>query len=137
MLAFNYSCFFNNKHRDNKEIKSALLKTDFQVLRQTLEESHPGLYWYSDKSDMDHYFDSTYTLLDDDMTRTDFFKILLPLIANIKCLHTNLRLPEDSRFKIVQFARLLPFNFFCTNGKIYIAKDFSNTGHAGVDTFCK
>lgn len=73
LLVFIYSCNVTDKHKD-KIIKSAGLKNDFKILRQTLEEAHPGLYWYTEKPLMDKHFDSIYALLDTDMTRVTFLK---------------------------------------------------------------
>ena len=132
-LVLNYSCLYNNKHKKHDKINPTGLKNDFKILRQTLEEAHPGLYWYTDKTLMDNHFDSVYALLDQHMTRVDFFKILLPLVADIKCLHTNLRLPNDLGKSAFQLTKLLPFDFFCREEKIYIANDYNNTGQTGAE----
>jgi len=132
LLILNYSCFFQNENKDNKQIKSSLLKKDFQILRQTLEEAHPGLYWYSDTFELNRFFDSTYTALDKDMTPFAFFKMLLPLIAKVKCGHTNVRLSGGSDLDFI-FTKILPFTFYSTKGKIYITNDYNNTGHKGEE----
>lgn len=38
--------------------------------------------------------------------------------------------PGNSR---VKFTKILPYHFFCTNGKIYITNDYSNLGHTGAE----
>jgi len=131
LFLFNFSCAYK-KQKGFTEVKCELLKKDFQILRKTLEEAHPGLYWYSDKKALDHYFDSTYALINHDMTSTDFFKLLLPAVAKIRCVHTNLKAPKTDDFA-PPFYQLLPFNFFCRDGKLYISRDFNNTGHAGAE----
>ena len=44
---------------EKKFSKSALQK-DYTLFRNVLEESHPGLYWFTSKDSMDHYFDQGY-----------------------------------------------------------------------------
>ncbi|GAA4420002.1 S41 family peptidase [Nibrella viscosa] len=112
-------------------INSTALKQDFDILRKTLEEAHPGLYWYTDSVVMDKFFDSTKLLLNRDMTEMEFFKFLLPVIANIKCGHTNLK-PSHNEAAF-QFTRILPFDLFCQGEKLYIRKDFTNKGYEGVE----
>jgi hypothetical protein len=131
LCVFNYTCFSKNQPPDLK-LKAGVLKTDFTVMRKTLEEAHPGLYWYSSRAAMDKYFDSTYSMIDHDMTSVEFFKLLLPVIANIRCGHSNLGLPSDINNR-VQFHNLLPFNFFCRDGKLWITKDFGNTKYESVE----
>jgi len=132
LVAFIYSCFSENNHTENSKLTAGVLKTDFSVLRKTLEEAHPGLYWYSNKEAIDNYFDSVYNLIDHDITRVEFFKLLLPVIAKIRCGHTNLRLPNEIN-NVVRFHKLLPFNFFCRDGKLWITKDFGNTGYESLE----
>jgi len=133
LFFFYYSCFFKKDQKKDVEIKSDILKEDFQILSRTLKEAHPGLYWYSDKPAMDHYLDSTYALMDHNMTSLEFFKMLMPVIAKLRCVHTDLRLPKDIKNIDAQFYRLLPLNFHCRNGKLYISKDFNNSGHEGAE----
>jgi hypothetical protein len=132
LALFSYSCFSKNNQPKDLELKAEVLKTDFTVMRKTLEEAHPGLYWYSSRAAMDKYFDSTYNLIDRDMTSIEFFKLLLPVVAKIRCVHTNLRLPNDIN-NHGQFQKLLPFNFFCRNGKLWITKNFGNTEYESLE----
>ncbi|MEO5984007.1 MAG: S41 family peptidase [Ferruginibacter sp.] len=119
-------CHLKRNNTEQKNIKAAALKVDVDILVKTLEEAHPGLYWYSDKKDMDSYFDSVKASIKHDMTRIQFFKVLLPVIANINCVHTSLSLPKEiSSTDVHQLTNLLPFDFFCKEGKVYIQKSFA------------
>lgn len=120
------------KEEQGKLISSTALKKDFDILRKTLEEAHPGLYWYNSKPVMDAYFDSVKTTINHDMTDVSFFKLLLPLIAKIRCVHTNLRLPENAD-TADQFRHLLPFDFFCRDRKLYIQKCLNDKGYEGLN----
>lgn len=118
------------KYPDEPKIAAALLRKDFTVLRRTLEEAHPALYWYTAKPAMDRLFDSTYALLNQDMTRSEFFRLLLPVIAAVRCVHTGLR-PGSGH--PVRSSRLLPFDFLCAGDRLFITRDFSGAGYAGAE----
>ncbi len=98
------------------------LQYDFKVLRKCLEEAHPGLYWYSTKKEMDHYFDSTYARLDHSMPEIEFFKILLPVVARVRCLHTNI-IPSKQGVEAIKRLKTFPLLFKFINGKAFIKKD--------------
>ncbi|MBD0331749.1 MAG: hypothetical protein ICV66_03765 [Chitinophagaceae bacterium] len=126
------TCNFSTRNDAHQELlASAALKEDFDILRKTLEEAHPGLYWYSDKLAMNNFLDSTKSLIDHDMASIAFFKMLLPVIANIRCSHTNLRLSKSTNTVANQFTYLLPFDFFCQNGKLYIRKSLNGKKYEG------
>lgn len=126
------SCLSKNSPSQKPKLTSTNLRTDFNILRKTLEEAHPGLYWYADSAAMDAYFDSTYKLIARDMTRIEFFKLLLPVIAKVKCVHTILQLPSAVNNRS-QLHKCLPFDFLCQDGHVFIIKDFSHTGHERLE----
>jgi hypothetical protein len=64
------------------------LQEDFQILRTTLEEAHPGLYLYADKAARDAQFDAVFEKLDRKMTGIEFFHLIAPLVADIHDAHT-------------------------------------------------
>ena len=125
------SCNLFSEYSEKQEVLSTVaLNEDFNILRKTLEEAHPGFYWYTDKAAMNHFFDSIKTLFDHDMSSLAFYKILLPVIANIKCSHTNIRLPKETNSASL-LVNLLPFDFFCQNGKVFIRKNLIGKGYEG------
>jgi uncharacterized protein (TIGR03435 family) len=67
------------------------LRRDFQVLREALEECHPGIYRFTAKSELDQAFDRATKQLDRPMTAMDFFRVAAPVVARLKCGHTSLR----------------------------------------------
>ncbi|MBE7171849.1 MAG: hypothetical protein INR73_14775 [Williamsia sp.] len=122
-----------SKQDGGRKLSAAELKNDFTILRKTLEEAHPGLYWYSPKEETDHRFDSSYALLDHAMGRKEFFQLLLPLVAGVRCVHTSLRPGPGPENQPIQLARLLPFDLLCTAEGLYITHDFTNRGYAGME----
>ncbi|MEJ7611950.1 MAG: S41 family peptidase [Ferruginibacter sp.] len=132
LLFWSVSCSQTPKSKPGK-VTVDLLQKDFSILRKTLEEAHPGLYWYSDKLTMDRYFDSVRVHIDHEMSAFDFFTFLLPVIAKVRCSHTNIHLPPNAIAKGSVPDGLLPFNFFCRNRRVFIREDFLNGGHTGEE----
>lgn len=67
------------------------LQQDYRLFRNILEESHPGLYWFTPKDSMDLYFDQGYRLLGDSMGETSFRNILSYVTSKIRCGHTTVK----------------------------------------------
>lgn len=131
IIFFQLSCYSKRNNTQPIIIDHALLQKDFDILQTTLKEAHPGLYWYTDSMGMERYFDSTKAAIVHNMTSLEFFKLLLPLISNIKCLHTKLRLPDNAA--VNQITQVLPFDFICQERKVYIRKGLNNEGYDGAE----
>lgn len=75
----------------SKKYPVAQLQSDYQLFRDILEESHPGLYWYTPKDSMDYFFDKGYSRIQDSMTEMQFRNLLSYVIAKVNCGHTSVR----------------------------------------------
>lgn len=100
---------------------------DFRILRQTLEESQPGLYRQTSKDELDRAFEKAEKSLDRPLDVFEFYRVLTPLIASIRCGHTNLQLPdffvkEQDTPRIKSFPALVKI----IDGKVYIRRDLSD-----------
>lgn len=84
------------------------LKTDFVLFRQALQEAHPGLYRYTTKTEFDSIFSRTLKMIDRNMTRQEYYKLLLPVVSQIKCGHTKFH-PDENRTS----------NFFFNTEKVF------------------
>src|SRR5579862_600633 len=67
------------------------LQEDYSIFRNILEESHPGLYWYTSKDSMNYYFSQGFAALKDSMTEPQFRNILSYVITKVDCGHTTVR----------------------------------------------
>jgi hypothetical protein len=92
------------------------LKEDIKALRKGLEKYHPGLYWYTSKEQFDLAWDSLNASIDKPMTDEQFFKLLLPVVAKVKCAHT-LFYPSK---EIMSSGKRFPLDLNFANGKAYI-----------------
>jgi hypothetical protein len=97
----------------NKKYSPEQLRRDYSLYQKILEESHPGLYWYTGKDSMDYYFKWGESQLTDSLNEPAFRKILTYVTAQIKCGHTSVR-PSKSWSKYsdtVSIWRVFPLSF--------------------------
>jgi hypothetical protein len=80
---------------------------------------------------LDRVFDAASKSLDRPMDAVEFFRVLAPAVAAIKCGHANATLPEAFRKEINNTFPLLPFQVRVLNGRAYIFRDFADLGNPG------
>jgi hypothetical protein len=84
---FRFQIFFHSFKKYSPE----QLNKDYAIFRGALEESHPGIYWYTPKNEMDSYFDWGKGQIKDSLNEEDFRKVLSYVISKINCGHTVTR----------------------------------------------
>src|SRR5439155_23920228 len=97
------------------------LREDFRILRGALEEGHPGIYRYTPKAELDKRFNQAEKALDRPMDVYEFYRIVAPAVAALKCGHTGVRVNPD----LDKGKRMLPLVVRLLNGKIYVLRDLS------------
>ena len=75
----------------NKKYSPEQLEKDYTVFENVLEESHPGLYWYTPKDSMEYFFNWGKQQIKDSLTEPEFRKVLTYVISKINCGHTTTR----------------------------------------------
>jgi hypothetical protein len=75
----------------SKKYSADQLQRDYSIYQHVLENHHPGLYWYTPKDSMDHYFEVGKEALKDSMTEPEFRKVLNYVTSKINCGHTSVR----------------------------------------------
>jgi hypothetical protein len=111
----------------SKRFEPAQLREDFRIARQSLEEGHSGLYRYTNKAELDRIFDEAEESLDHPMDLDEFYRVMAPTIAAIKCGHTDLSMPADVEAEL-QRLRWLPFDVKVLDSKAYIFRDYAKGG---------
>lgn len=86
-----------SKKAFNKKIKAKHtveeLRDDLSIVKKSLENNHPGVFWYINKKDFDFKFDSLTQSLKEPATSLEFYRQLAPVVASVKCGHTKLVYP--------------------------------------------
>ena len=84
-------CSTRSAFSPSRKYSPAQLQDDYSLFRKMLEESHPGLYWYTSRDSMNYYFTRGAAQLQDSMTEPQFRKVLSYVIAKMDCGHTVVR----------------------------------------------
>jgi hypothetical protein len=107
------------------KVEQATLRADLRIARQALEEGHSGIYRYTPKEEMDRLFDRAEKSLDRPMSVLDFYRVLAPVVAAVKCGHTDVRPPADVWKAVTTNTPLLPLEVRVLKGKVYVLRDYS------------
>jgi hypothetical protein len=106
-----------------------LLLEDFRIARNSLEEGHSGIYRYTSKAELDREFDAAAGRIDHPITALEFYRLLAPVVARIKCGHTAVDPPRDLQRAISRSLPLFPLNVEVLSGKVYVFHDYSAEEH--------
>lgn len=90
-----------------QSLSPAAAQADYDLLRKSLEEAHPGLYRYSTKAQMDAMFDSERAKLNQPISKLAFRAVVAETLALIRCGHTSLN-GDDDMDAATKAAPLLP-----------------------------
>jgi hypothetical protein len=97
------------------------LREDLRILRHALEEGHPGIYRYTPRAELDRRFEDAEKSLDRGMTVYEFYRIVAPVVAAVKCGHTAVRVNPN----LTKGERMLPLLVRILNGKVFVFRDLS------------
>src|SRR6185436_7324030 len=99
----------------NRKYEPTILKKDYQLFRNILEEYHPSLYWFTPKDSIDYFFDRGYSQLNDSLTETQFRNILLDVVTKFRCGHTSVYYSKKySRYLDTARLKVFPLSFRVT-----------------------
>jgi hypothetical protein len=101
------------------------LRADLGIARQALEEGHSGIYRYTSKEDLDRLFDQAEKCLTKPMSMLEFYRVLAPVVAAIKCGHTEVSLPKDFMKTHTIKNGFLPLQVRVLEGKAHVWRDLS------------
>lgn len=96
----------------SKKYSPEALQKDYSIYQQILEEAHPGLYWYTSKDSMDHYFSWGREQLKDSLTESGFRKVLSYVTSKVNCGHTSVRTSKkfNNYLDTVRLNRMFPLS---------------------------
>lgn len=99
--------------------RAAKLRSDLDFLIQTLKENHPQLYQFTSEDTFKEVLKQISDQISDGMTVEVFYRLLAPLIADIQCSHTGIRLPASYEQAMLAYGNCLPIRLFCHQGRAY------------------
>ncbi|MFI5187048.1 MAG: S41 family peptidase [Chitinophagales bacterium] len=96
LMIFSTGCStFKSSFDPEKKYAPPQLEKDYTIFQNVLEESHPGLYWYTSKDSMDYYFQWGKQEIKDSLTEPEFKQVLSYVLAKIDCGHTTIRASKN------------------------------------------
>lgn len=107
------------------------LKEDFQLYRKMLEETHPGLYRYTSKDQMQSTLDSVAATLDQPKSFYQFYKDVLHIGAQIRCTHSYAFPSKKINHYSMNQIRTIPLYTYGMNEKVYVL--FNGTANQGIE----
>ena len=107
------------------------LTQDFSIMKGSLEDFHPGLYWYRSKEELDEAFEVAAAKLNQPMDEHEYLRILGSVIAKIGCGHTQLRLSNDTHQAYQEQENYFPLSVILFNNKLYAIQSAKNSIDAG------
>lgn len=134
LLRLGISCFFVYvsvccaQNQKSPLLRAADLQSDAGILRKAYEALHPGLYRYSNKSQMDSAFAKLNQQLARDETLREAFLVFSEFAANVRCGHTQANSFNQSKEltqELFKGRTRVPFYFQWLNGRMIVTKDFS------------
>lgn len=104
------------------------LREDFRVLRESLEEAHPGLYRHASKPELDRLFSEAEGALGRPLDAGEFYRVLAPPVAAVRCGHTNVSLPDALREQDWTRAASFPLLVKIIGGRVFVWRDLTDRG---------
>lgn len=96
------------------------------LLKQALTEAHPGLYRYSEKERMDSAFLAVEQKLTYPLNELDFYRLINPLVAMVKCGHTKLHREGQADNVYAFFNRgLFPLRLYFADEDVYVLSSYA------------
>lgn len=115
-----------NEYSPDNTFEIDKLQEDFEILKTTIKEAHPGLYWYISEEEFDSIIDSTAKIISSEMTDLDFYRVLAPLIAKINCGHTRIYNSLDYRKYQKEKNKYFPLELFFENERVYVLENYGD-----------
>lgn len=106
------------------------LQADFKQFRSILEETHPALYDYTEKTVLDSLFDHKYAAIQSDLDFNSFLILMTEVISQVGCGHSSLWIPGD--YWSVAPSGLFPCKLVPSGEKYYITGSCDSTSTVPV-----
>ncbi|HVX27185.1 MAG TPA: hypothetical protein VHB70_12630 [Parafilimonas sp.] len=87
-IVVQFQLLAQTRYDPQKKFEVEQLQKDFKLLRNVLEEVHPGLYRYSSKETIDSLFNSAYNQIISPMTEIEFYRIINRMVTAVRDEHT-------------------------------------------------
>lgn len=106
------------------------LKRDFKQAEECLLNKNPLLF--SNKKELEPLFAQAYSKIDSDMTQLEFYRLLNPLVAAVRCGHTNLSISQGLELA-KKNTGFFPLEVTLLGDRLYVTQDDATNGITAGD----
>ena len=118
--------FAVNLYARQTSLSEKQLNEDFAIFEGSIKEAHAGLYWYNDTVSIDGKLSEIKSSIKQDMSQTEFHKLLQEFYAGINCGHSWMSKPSDFINKRESGNYYFPFNLFFNEYEARVSKDYTS-----------
>jgi hypothetical protein len=112
-------------------LSSEEMKEDFIIFKNSISEIHPGLYWYSDSSEIEQRFLKIENAIKSDMELKDFYVLLQEFYSKIRCGHSRMFMPWKWIEYIDNGPYKIPVDFYLEQNRIVTMSDLTDNQSIG------
>jgi len=112
-----FGSFVEVSEASTKKYSPIQLKEDLDQLQGYIMGEHSFLF--QDRKETENLFKSTRAKINGEMTELEFYRLINPVITNLKCGHTNLYISEALEEYREENARFFPLKITLNNDKLY------------------
>lgn len=117
-------------------LKADALQKDFEIMRRSYEQMHPGLYKYQSKETIDAAFENCKKALNKDQTLTEAYLHIHQLTASFKCGHAYPNFFNQEEFlkkEVFEQKNTLPFHFKIIDDRMIVVRSADSTIKKGFE----
>lgn len=107
-------------------LSTQILNEDFKIFRGTLEEMHPGLYWYQSKAELDDIFNQSERKISNKLSLIEFYRELLKIASELGCGHVWIDAPEPLESNLWKEDGKIPLDIKIIDSKLYCLKNYDS-----------
>ncbi len=102
----------------------AQLLNDFELMRQTVLEIHPSIYFFINEDSLNEVANDLKNQIKDGMSELDFHLLLRHFIRNIRCGHTSALPSREWYQQQYEDPRIIPLQIFLIDDNIFVKESF-------------
>jgi hypothetical protein len=99
------------------------IRAEIKLLQAELQKFHPGLYRYTPKNQLDSSFQATLHQINQPLNSLQLMRLLSPLIAQIKCGHTQIQLADKGQKSLLSQANFFPLKVKIIDNQLVISEN--------------
>jgi hypothetical protein len=111
-----------------------IIHTEIRALQEALQKFHPGLYRYTAKNQLDSSFQATLKQINQPLNSLQLMGLLSPLIAQIKCGHTQIQLADEVQKNLLPKAHFFPLKVKIIANQLLIAEKSAQYPQLSIGT---